>query len=254
MELSLTQFLIICPLVFLAGLVDAVAGGGGLISLPAYLLAGLPAHNAIATNKVSSAMGTTVATIRYARSGFINWKIALICTVCAFCGAWCGAQLALTLNEDIFKVVMLVLLPLTAAYVLFGKGLKEEQEPYPMSRTIPPAMGAALVIGAYDGFYGPGTGTFLLLLLTGIAHMKITEANGITKVINLTTNLSSLAVYLINGKVILILGLAAGLFNMMGNYIGSTMFTKGGAKVARPAMLAVITIFLVKVIWEMVKG
>ena len=93
-------YLLVCPLTFLAGLVDAVAGGGGLISLPAYLIAGLPVHNAIATNKMSSSMGTTIATVRYGMSGFIPWKIALFCAVFAMVGSNIGANLALLLSRD----------------------------------------------------------------------------------------------------------------------------------------------------------
>ena len=93
MELTALQFLIVCPLVFLAGLVDAMAGGGGLISLPAYLISGLPVHYAIGTNKLSSGMGTTLATWRFARSGYIHWKLAFFCAVCALIGSTTGAQI-----------------------------------------------------------------------------------------------------------------------------------------------------------------
>ena len=96
MDITLTHYLIVCPLVFLAGYIDAVAGGGGLVSLPAYLISGLPAHYAIATNKLSSAMGTTLTTIRYARDGFIPWKQAIFCVIFALIGSSCGAELALS--------------------------------------------------------------------------------------------------------------------------------------------------------------
>ena len=113
MELTALQFLIVCPLVFLAGLVDAMAGGGGLISLPAYLISGLPVHYAIGTNKLSSGMGTTLATWRFARSGYIHWKLALFCAVCALVGSTTGARLALLIPDAAFRVIMLVVLPLT---------------------------------------------------------------------------------------------------------------------------------------------
>ncbi len=248
MTLSLQQFLIVCPLVFLAGVVDAIAGGGGLISLPAYLLAGLPAHAAIATNKCSSSMGTTMATWRYARAGYIPWRQAVFCIGCAAVGSCIGAQLALLLSESVFQLIMLIVLPLTALYVLFGRGLEGEKAPYSLRRTTLLSMAVALVIGAYDGFYGPGTGTFLLLFLTGVAHMRLTEANGITKAINLTTNIAALAVYLLNGKVMLILGLTAGVFSIAGNYVGTRFFSGGGKKFVRPVMLGVLTLFFGKLL------
>ena len=244
-------YLLVCPLTFLAGLVDAVAGGGGLISLPAYLIAGLPVHNAIATNKMSSSMGTTIATVRYGISGFIPWKIALFCAVFAMVGSNIGANLALLLSDRVFKIVMLVILPLTAWYVLRGRALDGERESFSAKKTTLIAMGIALAVGVYDGFYGPGTGTFLLLGLTALGHMPLQEANGTTKVINLTSNITALAVFLINGKVLLPLGIVAGLFNVAGNYLGARMFEKGGAKAVKPVMVIVLIIFFIRVITDL---
>ncbi len=250
MALSWQQFIIVCPLVFLAGMVDAIAGGGGLISLPAYLIAGLPTHFAIATNKCSSSMGTTMATWRYAQDGYIPWRQAACCVGCAILGSCGGAQLALHLSDAVFQVIMLVILPLTAAYVLLGRSLDGTRPPYSLLRTTLLSMGVALVIGVYDGFYGPGTGTFLLLFLTGVAHMELAKANGVTKVINLTTNLSALAVYLYSGKVLLLLGVTAGLFSIAGNYVGTRFFDRGGKRFVKPVMLLVLMIFFAKVLLE----
>lgn len=249
---SFVPYLIVCPLVFIAGFVDAVAGGGGLISLPAYLISGIPVHMAIGTNKLSSGMGTALATFRYAKSGYIRWKLAAFCAVCALVGSSCGAELALLIDDGAFKIIMLVILPLVALYVLRGKALVNDGEKTPLSpvKTTVIAMVVALVIGAYDGFYGPGTGTFLILLLTGVAHLCLSEANGIAKVTNLATNVAALTVYLFNGKVIFPLGLAAGCFSIAGNYIGTRFFAKGGAKSVKPIILIVLAIFFVKVLTE----
>lgn len=251
MTLPLLPFVIVCPLVFLGGFVDAVAGGGGLISLPAYLIAGVPAHNAIATNKLSSAMGTTLTTVRFARKGFIPWRQAAVCVVFAFLGSSLGAKLALKIDGTVFTLLMLVILPLVAVYVLRGKSLGQgEQAPCSPRRTFVVGALAALVIGGYDGFYGPGTGTFLMLALTGLAHMELTRANGVTKAINLTTNLSALAVFLLNGKVLLPLGLVAGCFGILGNYLGTRFFIQGGVKFVKPVILVVLTIFFGKVLFQ----
>jgi hypothetical protein len=251
MELNVFQFLIVCPLVGLAGFVDAVAGGGGLISLPAYLIAGLPVHFAIATNKLSSTMGTTVATSRYALNGYIPWKKAIFCVFFALISSSIGAKLALLLDDYYFKIFMLILLPLTAAYILRGKGLSDDKEPFSGKKTTLLCILITLVIGVYDGFYGPGTGTFLLLLLTGLAHMKLAEANGVTKAINLSTNIAALTVYLMNAKVLVPLGLTAGCFSIIGNYLGTKYFDRGGAKSVKPLMMIVLVIFFVKVISEL---
>lgn len=251
MELTLLPFLIVCPLVFFAGLVDALAGGGGLISLPAYLIAGLPVHYAIGTNKLSSGMGTALATFRYARQGYIHWRLGGCCAVLALVGSASGAKLALLIADDIFTLLMLIILPLTGLYLLRGKALKEPGLPYSARKTTLISMGIALVIGVYDGFYGPGTGTFLILLLTGAAHLPLSSANGIAKVINLTTNLSALALFLVHGKVLLPLGLAAGAFSLLGNYLGTRCFDRGGARVVRPLMILVLGIFFCKVLGEL---
>ena len=251
-DLSIITFLIVCPLTFLGGFVDAVAGGGGLISLPAYMIAGLPVHNAIATNKLSSGMGTTIATYRLARLGYIPWRKAALCIVMAVIGSSTGAKLALMVDADLFKKLMLVIIPLTAIYVMRNKNMDEPKEPLGDRQTVIRASIVALLIGVYDGFYGPGTGTFLILLLSGFAHISLKESNGIAKSINLTTNLSSLAVYLMNGKVIILLGLAGGLFGIVGNYIGVTFFKNKGAKAVRPLMIVVLVIFFIKILTEII--
>lgn len=252
MEITWITFAIVCPLVFLAGFVDSIAGGGGLISLPAYLIAGLPTHAAIATNKLSSAMGTTLTTANYARKGFIPLKQAIGCVICALIGSGIGANLALLVNDRYFKFIMVLILPLTAYYVIRSQALIAEKEPYPPLKTALLSMAVALPIGMYDGFYGPGTGTFLILLLTGLAHMRLEKANGVAKAINLTTNYTSLYVYLTNGKVMLLLGLVSGLFCLAGNWLGSNMFIHGGSKSTRPIMIFVLVLFFVKVLFELI--
>lgn len=247
------HFLIVCPLVFLAGFVDAVAGGGGLISLPAYMISGLPVHNAIATNKLSSFMGTSLATYGYARKGYIPWKLSSICVVIALIGSTMGANLALLIDDSIFKLIMLIILPLTGVYVMRSKSLDgtAQSETGSTTRMALISMGAALAIGIYDGFYGPGTGTFLLLILTGLAKMPLQKANGISKAINLATNAAALVVYLQNGKVLFALGLAAGVFSLVGSWLGVRFFEKGGSKSVKLIIPVVLVLFFIKILSEM---
>lgn len=250
MELTWITFLIVCPLVGLASFVDAIAGGGGLISLPAYLIAGLPVANAIATNKMSSCMGATIATAKYAISGFIPWKTAIPCVIFAMLGSSTGARIAMMISDYWFKRLILVILPLTAIYIYRNKAMVQEKEALPLWQTMLIGSIVAFVIGMYDGFYGPGTGVFLILLLTGLAHYGLKEANGLCKVINWTANVSSLTVYLLNGRVLVPLGLTAGLFSVVGGYLGARTFEKNGAKSVKPLMLIVVAIFFVKVLLE----
>lgn len=250
-DIRFVTFLIVCPLVGLAGFVDAIAGGGGFISLPAYLIAGIPPINAVATNKISSAMGTTVATIRYGKMGYINIRTTAPAVVLALLGSWLGAMLAMQLSDDVIRIAMIVLLPVMAVYVLRSKRLSEEySDQYSLKRTVLITMSLALPIGIYDGFYGPGTGTILMTLLVGAAHYTLKNAAGTTKVINLSTNIAALFTYLISGKTLLILGVTAGLFNIAGAYLGTKFFSEKGAAVAKPMIIIVICIFFVKIIGE----
>lgn len=252
MDVSWYQYLIVCPLVFLAGFVDSIAGGGGLISLPAYIISGLPVHQAIATNKLSSSMGTAIATGRFYKSGMINLRIAMPLILSAFGGSHLGAHLTLLIREDMFQIIMLFLVPLTAWYVLRMNPFQKEVEPLPAGKALARGLVIAFLAGIYDGFYGPGTGTFLLILFTGVLHMHLIEANGIAKAINLTTNLSALAVFLYKGAIIIPLGLAAGIFSISGNYFGAKVFMSGGRKVVRPLLLFVLLIFFIKLLYEII--
>ena len=248
------KYLIVCPMALIAGFIDSIAGGGGLIALPTYMIIGLPVHNCIATNKMSSFMGTSVATFKYAKCGFIPWKIAFICIPFAFIGSTAGANLALLVNDDIFKVSMLFILPAIGTYVLLKKNLVSNKLAYTFKTMVIIAMIISFTIGMYDGFYGPGSGTFLILLFTGVGRMKLDQANGLTKIINWSTNFAGLTVYLINGQVFIPLGLAAGLFNIAGNYLGARNFEKGGSKIVKPTMISVLVIFFIKTLYEMLAG
>ena len=249
MSLTPVSFLIVCPMLFLAGFVDAIGGGGGLISLPAYLFAGLPVHQAIATNKLSSSCGTALSTARFLKNGLVNLKLVLPSVAAAFAGSFLGARLSLTVSEDVMKYVLLAILPVTAFVVLnrhlFGDGGGKAKAD---RRTVTVCILSALVIGMYDGFYGPGTGTFLIIAFTVFAKMAVPAANAQAKVINLTTNITSLAVFLLSGQVVLLLGLAGAACNMAGNWFGSGLAITKGAKIVRPVILIVLAILLIKIL------
>ena len=155
-----------CPLALIAGFVDAIAGGGGLISLPAYFFAGLPPHAAIATNKLSSTLGTLVATVRYALFGYMVKRFVVAGVACGLVGSAIGANLALLADATVLTVVMLVALPPVAFLVFRSKNLDRFAEhPLPPRRALAATALIALAVGVYDGFYGPGTGAILMLLL-----------------------------------------------------------------------------------------
>lgn len=248
MELTPMTFLIICPLLFLAGMVDAIGGGGGLISLPAYLIAGVPAHAAIATNKLSSCCGTSLATWRFIRAGLVNFRLAVPAVIAAIIGSSIGANLSLMVPEKIMIYILTGILPI-AVFLVLNKKLFNDSGTDKITldkRTYLTASISAFIIGMYDGFYGLGTGTFLIIAFTVFAKLSIKTANAQAKVINLTTNITSLCIFLFNGQVLFLLGIIAAICNMAGGYIGAGLIMTNGAKIVKPSILFVLVLLAIK--------
>ena len=243
---------LICAGVFTAAVVDAIGGGGGLISLPVYLLVGIPYHHALGTNKLSSCIGTAASTFRYLKSGFVNWGLAWGAILLAVGGSYVGTSLQLQVNEKYLQYTLLVVLPVVAAVMLFRKSQLPE-EPAPIRPGVQRAIvwGASLVIGIYDGFYGPGTGTFLLLVYCYLGKMDVRTASGNVKLANLASNVGGLATALFAGKVVVPVGLLAAVFSIAGHYLGAGLNIKNGSKIIRPVILLVLALLVVKVITDM---
>ena len=248
------MFVLVCPFLFLAGFVDSIAGGGGLISMPVYLLAGLPPHTAVATNKLSSTCGTALTTVRFVKNELINLKLAVPSVIAAVAGSSLGARISMSIDEKILRNLIICVLPVAAFFVLNKKMFSREggETAEVTRRTVTVSMIAAFLIGIYDGLYGPGTGSFLIIAFTVFAHLSVETANAQAKAINLTTNLTALTLFLLSGKVLIPLGLAGAACNMAGNYIGSGLVMKKGGKVVRPLLLIVLAILFIKLIMESV--
>jgi len=251
MELTWSMFLIVCPFAFLAGFVDSIGGGGGLISIPAYLIAGLPAHETIYTNRLSACLGTIMATIRYHKNHYIDYKLGIVGIITAAIGGVLGANCALLVSETIFKILLIILLPLLAMYLLLKKDL-EPKKNNTISRNKQYCIVAAstLCIGMYAGFYGPCSGTFLILVYSALAKIDILKAEGNAKLVNMTADICSLSVFLLNGVVLIPLGLAAAIFSIAGNYIGAGVAMKNGKKIIRAVILSVLLLLFIKIIIE----
>ena len=237
--------------VFAAGFVDGIGGGGGIISVPIYLLAGLPPHIALGTNKMSSCIGTAVSTGRYLKNGFVDWSLALPSAVLAIAGAYLGTSLQLMVDERILKYVLLLVLPIAAAALLRKKSLPETRGEMSPGKRRMIVWGFSLLIGVYDGFYGPGTGTFLLIAFCTLGRLDVRTASGNVKLVNLSSNLGALATSLLAGKVLIGVGLIAACFSIAGHYLGSGLAIKNGTKIVRPVILIVISLLLVRVIVEL---
>ena len=249
---SLWAVALMCVGVFTASFVDAIGGGGGIISVPVYLFAGLPTHYALGTNKLSSGIGTAASTLRYILSGFVKWDLAAGSIVLALLGSHLGTRLQLMVDEKYLKYMLLLVLPLVAVVMLKKKQLPEV--PGQISKWAQRGIvwGASLVIGAYDGFYGPGTGTFLLLIFCHLAKMDVRTASGNMKLVNFSSNIGAVVTSLTAGKVYIILGLITACFSFAGHYLGAGITIKNGSKVVRPVIFTVLVLLAAKVIWELV--
>ena len=242
--------LLVCIGVFCASFMDAIGGGGGIISLPTYLLAGLPMHFALGTNKLSSCIGTVFSTVRYVKNGYVDWLLGIPSIALALIGAHWGTKLHLTIDEQYLKLVLLFVLPVIAVILMWKKDLPEARKPLNewLRRAI--VWSASLIFGAYDGFYGPGTGTFLLLSFCYLAKVDVYTASGNVKLVNLASNVGALFTSLVAGKVLIPLGLTAAVFSTAGHYIGAGLALKNGSKIVRPVILIVIVLLTGKVLLE----
>ncbi|MBQ2445755.1 MAG: TSUP family transporter [Oscillospiraceae bacterium] len=241
----------VCVGVFCASFMDAIGGGGGIISVPTYLLAGFPVHFALGTNKLSSCIGTVASTVRYIKNGCVDWLLGIPSILLALFGAHLGTRLQLIVEEKYLKLLLLFVLPVIAVILLKKKSLPEEREPMQEWRRRGIVWSSALIIGAYDGFYGPGTGTFLLLLFCYLAKLDVRTASGNVKLVNLSSNIGALATSLAAGKVLVPVGLLAALFSIAGQYIGAGLALKNGSKIVRPVILIVLLLLAGKVILEL---
>ena len=245
---------VLCPLIFLAGFVDSVAGGGGLISLPAYLFVGIPVHVASGTNKVVNGIGTGVSAWRYFRSGKINLAVAVWAAGGALAGAVIGARLALWCPDWLLKAGMLAALPVVAAILAvkkdFGRAETVErgwtaQQEHGLSILI------GLVMGMYDGLIGPGAGTFMIMAFTLVLGMNLLTASGCARVANLASNTASAVVWIVGGKVIWRLVLPAVSFAILGNFCGSRYAIRGGSGKVRGMIFVVLGMLFLKLLLDL---
>ena len=245
--------LIVCPLVFLGGLIDAVAGGGGLITLPAYLIAGLPPHMASACNKCGNFFGTLLSTGRFLKSGHIHLSSAALGGVGALVGAWLGAKLNMIVPDTVLYYLMLVVVPVMAVFLMCKRdfGTEDHSNELSKKKLLILAGIIGLVVGGYDGFFGPGAGTFLMLAFTSLCKFDLLTASGNTKVANSASNLASLITFAAAGKVIWVVGIPAAICGIIGNYIGSGLALKKGAKIIRPMFVVVLSLLVIRLLYDL---
>ncbi|MBI5211168.1 MAG: TSUP family transporter [Elusimicrobia bacterium] len=235
-------------LVFVAGVVDALAGGGGLITLPAYLSFGVPPGLVLGTNKLASTIGTVASTLRYSRS--LKFAVAPFLPViaAALLGSYAGARLAMLLDPACLRYLLLAALPVVGFAVFSDPGFGKAGRSAGASRRglLPRSAALALAVGCYDGFFGPGTGTFFALGFTAVCGCDLLEATTRAKILNLSSNIAALAAFLASGRLDVKLGLAMGAASLAGHAVGANLGVKRGAAVIRPVVLLVCAGLFVK--------
>lgn len=245
-EITLMTYLIVCPLIFLGGFVDSIAGGGGLITLPAYYIDGLPPAIAGGTNKLSAMAGTAVATGTYASRGLIAWPRGLASALGSLPGAALGAFLLTRLPEVYVRAGVVLALPFVAFMVLRNKDLNRRKPLVPAAWSLPACFLIGLMIGVYDGLVGPGTGTFLILAYVMLLGEEALTASGTAKLVNLASNLGALVTMMVTGHVLYALALPAAAFGIAGNLLGASLAIKKGAPFVRALLLVVLGLLLLK--------
>jgi uncharacterized membrane protein YfcA len=254
---DLPTLLLLCAAAAMAGWVDAVSGGGGLLQLPALFLAlpQLPPVEVLATNKASSILGTAAATVTYARKAPPDVRTALPMVVAAIVGAALGAATASRIPADVFRPVIVILLVAVWFWTLLSPQMGRTQELrwHGRRRHYVVATVAGLVIGFYDGLIGPGTGSFLLIVLVGVLGYSFLNASSTAKVVNLGTNLAAIIVFGIGGSVLWALGLLMGLCNMAGAVVGARMAISRGSGFVRMVFLAVVGALILRLGWDLLR-
>lgn len=250
MEITLKMGIIIALGVFCGSFMDAIAGGGGLITNPIYMLSGLPVHSAIGTNKFSAGFGEFASLYRFIKKGYVDFKLALPALIFAIIGSYFGAKIQLLVDEQILKIALLFILPIVAFFILRSHDFPEEKGDMPNKKRLFVICFITLIVGMYNGFYGPGTGTFLLLGYTKLAKLDVRTASGNVKMANAASDISSLVVAINEGKVAWIAGSIGLVASLTGHYVGSGLAIKNGTKIIRPVVIVVLILLAVKVLTE----
>lgn len=250
-ELTLDLVLMLLVAAFVAGFVDAIAGGGGLITLPALMLAGIPPAQALATNKVQGAFGAATAALSYAARGLVDlrgqWRLALIA---GLAGA-AGAVLISNVSTDGLRLVLPVILIAIAGFFAFKPGLNDldrirRMAPWLFSATAVP------LVGFYDGLIGPGAGSFYMIAFVTLAGYGVLKATAHTKLLNFASNIGGLIAFAVVGQPLWLIGLAMGAAQILGAVLGARLASRVGARLIKPLLVVTSTALALRLLWDMI--
>ena len=245
-------FPVMTVVAFVTGFIDAIAGGGGLIMMPALLFCGVPPLHALGTNKLQSMFGTATALRNYWRSGLVDWHRNRLTVVVVFVGAVIGVLIVQSLDTRLLNLIIPVLLVASAIYILLSPRMTDEDAHHRVSSKGYAPIGGA--IGLYDGFFGPGAGTFYTTSLVALRGYGLTKASAVTKLFNWTSNVASVIVFALGGHVLWLLGLCMAAGAMLGAWLGSHTALRFGARLIRPLLVAISLGLTGRLLWGYFAG
>ena len=231
----MTNMIILCVVGFIASFVDSIAGGGGILSLPAFLMAGFPAHIALGTNKFCATSGSLTSSLKLAREKKVDFNLLKFLIPFTFIGSALGVMIVSRIPSDFLEGLVLVLVISIGIYTIFSKSLgMEESELQLTKKNIIIGITFAFSLGFYDGFFGPGTGSFLVFGFIKIFGRDFIKATGNAKVLNFTSNISALIMFALKGQIDYGFGVPIAIFMILGARFGSKLAIKNGAKFIKP--------------------
>lgn len=247
----LISLVILSAMGFLAAAVDAIAGGGGLISLPALLLVGVPPHLALGTNKFAATTASLNSSLTFALSGKVHFPLVKWQIPFTFAGACLGVWAVLHVSSDFLNKVVLVLILFVGVYTTLHKNLGLEdrfQGLSPLTKSL--GILFAFVLGFYDGFFGPGTGSFLIFAYITLFGFDFLSASANAKILNFTSNLASLILFAWNQKILYFYGIPMAVFMILGSRLGTKLAIKNGAQLVKPIFIIMSLLVAVKMAWQ----
>ncbi|MFP8965740.1 TSUP family transporter [Pokkaliibacter sp. CJK22405] len=249
MELELTTLLLLAATALVAGFIDSMAGGGGLITIPALMAAGVPPTQALATNKLQACFGSFSSAHYFWRQKLVVLKDLYLAIVCTAAGSVVGTLCVQWVNAQAMAKLLPLLLMGFALYFLLSPKMSDQDSHRRLS-AVPFAFLVGTGVGFYDGFFGPGTGSFFAMAFVALAGFGIAKATAHAKVLNFTANVASLVFFLIGGKVYIVTGLCMACGQVIGARLGSRMVVSSGVRLIRPLLVAMSLIMSSKLLWD----
>jgi len=249
MEITASLLVVLFAVAVIAGFIDSIAGGGGLLTVPALLAVGILPQAALATNKLQSCGGSFSASFYFIRRRMVNLGDMKLSILLAFVGSAIGTLLVLHIKADFLRILLPILTISVGLYFLLCPKIGEQDRKRRLSEAQFAIM-AAMVIGFYDGFFGPGAGSFYAVAYVTLAGFNLTKATAHTKVLNFTSNLAGLLFFIFSGQVIWAIGLTMLVGQIIGARLGARMVISKGKKLIRPMLIIVSTVVSIKLIWE----